>query len=294
MLEDLRPLVLFAKTVETGSFRETARVFGLSPSVVSHHISQLEKRHGTALLYRSTRKLSLTETGRRVFNEARLLTRSAETLEHLLTEGASETSGHLAISVPTALLGSRILAGVHAFAEAHPAVSLSLITTDARTDLIAHGVDLALRVGELADSALKAVTIGHIERRLVCTPALAARHAAVKQPEDMTALPWIRLAMLPPTREFTGPDGERRTVRFTSRIETDSVVAMHELTRASLGASVLPDWQVAQDLSQGRLIELLPRWTPIPLTVRAVWPSSAPDRGLLRRLVDNLREGAAP
>ena len=294
MLDDLRPLVLFTKTVETGSFRETARIFGLSPSVVSHHISQLEKRHGTALLYRSTRKLSLTETGRQIFNEARLLTRSAETLRYLLTEGSSETSGHLSISVPSALLGSPVMESVHAFAREHPSISFSLMTTDARTDLIADGVDLALRVGDMADSSLKAVAIGEIERELVCSPALASEYPSAHDPEDIAAWPWIRLSMLPPMRNFLGPDGESRTVHFTSRIETDSVIAMHSLTRAGLGVSSPPSWHVVEDVRAGRLIRLLPQWVSVPLPVYAVWPPSAPDGSLSRHLVDHLREDRKP
>ncbi len=290
MLEDLRPLVLFAKTVETGSFRETANVFGLSPSVVSHHISQLEKRHGTALLYRSTRKLSLTETGRKIFNEARFLARSAETLKHLLAEDSPETAGHLSISFPTALLGSPILAKVSTFAHDHPNMSLSLITTDERTDLIGKGVDLAIRIGDMTDSSLKAVGIGQVERKLVCSPALAAQYEAPSEPEHIETWPWIRLSMLPPLREVIGPGGERRTIHFTSRIETDSVIAMHSLTLASLGVSSPPIWHVSDDLREGRLINLLPQWAPVSLSVYAVWPPTTPKRSLTNHLIEYLRK----
>ncbi|WP_420546790.1 LysR family transcriptional regulator [Curvivirga sp.] len=286
MLEDLRPLVIFSKTAETGSFRETARFFGLSPSVVSHHISQLEKRYDTTLFYRSTRSLSLTETGRKVFNEAQALTRSAETLTELLAEGSSQIAGKLSISMSSALLSHPIMTQINSFVQDFPDISLSIIITDERTNLIEKGVDLAFRVGNLEDSSLRTITLGHIERTLVCAPTLASSYSEPINPSDIAKWPWIRLAMLPSKRDVIGPDGKVETIHFTSRIETNNVLSMHSLTKAGLGIAALPRLQIAEDIETGELLNILPGWSVTSLPINAVWPSSVSKQGLARRLVE--------
>ncbi|PWG61572.1 LysR family transcriptional regulator [Spiribacter halobius] len=290
MLEDLRALVLFAKTVETGSFRKAAEAFGLSPSVVSHHIAQLEQRRGTALLYRSPRKLALTASGRRVFGEASALARSAESIARLFAEDAKEVAGEISVSFPAALLRGPLMRRITAFAHDHPDVSITLIATDRRTDIVGQGVDMALRVGTMPDSALKAVSVGQVERTLVCAPALLHRYGRPAEPSELAAWPWIRLAMLPPARDLIGPHGERARIQFTSRIQVDSVDAMYQLTRAGLGISSPPDYLVAEDLVTGDLVPLLPQWSVTAMPVYAVWPPNTPPRSVTRRLVDYLRE----
>lgn len=289
MLEDLRALTLFVKTAELGSFRATADLFGLSPSVVSHHITQLEQRYDTALLYRSTRKLSLTADGAQLFERARPMVRAAEDATGLLRAESPRLAGKLTVSLPSGLVRSRYMAALSRFAAAYPDVHLSLITTDRRVDLIGQGIDIAIRAGAMKDSALKTIALGSVRRKLVCTPELPAAQPPLDSPKQLAHWPWIQLSMMAPARELVGPAGETRTVRYAARIEVDSVEAMYRMTRAGLGLSSPPDFLVASDLESGRLIEPLPGWTVPPIPVHAVWPPNLPRTGAANALIGFLK-----
>src|SRR5262245_60970627 len=151
MLDHLRAMAVFARTVETGSFRGAAKALGLSPSVVSHHVAQLEARLGVALLYRSTRRLTLTSDGNKLFEAARTMLEAAEGGLDQIAERSKEPSGHLSVTAPEVFVSGRVVDGLAAFARAFPKVTLAVSFTDMPLDLIRDGIDLAIRVGALAE-----------------------------------------------------------------------------------------------------------------------------------------------
>jgi len=150
MLDRLRAMAVFAKTVETGSFRGAARALGLSPSVVSHHVTQLEASLDVALLYRTTRRLTLTDDGKKLFAAAREMVAAAERgLGEMPVEGL-DPSGHLSIAIPAALIAETLYEDLAAFAQAFPRIALTLHSSDAQVDIIREGIDVALRAGVVA------------------------------------------------------------------------------------------------------------------------------------------------
>lgn len=167
MLDDLRAIALFVRTVDLGSFRSVAASFNISPSVVSHHVAKLEEKYGVALLYRSTRKLSLTDDGKRFYEHARKMVFSAGDALNMLTENAQSPHGKLTLSMPGALVRSDLTRKIAQFSSDYPNVSVSLHSSDETIDLIASGIDLALRTGEMKDSMLKSRRIGSIDRKSV-------------------------------------------------------------------------------------------------------------------------------
>jgi len=291
MLDDLRAMTLFVRTVDLGSFRAAARASNLSPSVVSHHIQQLEKKYGVALLYRSTRKLAQTDEGRRFYERAREMVTAAAGAVDVLTGEAASPYGKLTVSLPAAIVRGAITRKIAEFAELHPHVHLSLICTDEPVDLFDGGIDVALRAGALKDSSLKTRRVGAVGRTLVCSPRYLARKAAPAHPSDLAGWDWIRLTQLPPSRRFTHADGRAAEVDYQARIEADSVEAMYQLARHGLGLATPPDFLVSEDIAAGRLVELLPDWRLPDMPVSAVWPPNAPAESLTLRFVHFLTGG---
>jgi DNA-binding transcriptional LysR family regulator len=297
MLHDLRPLAVFAKAVEAGSFRAAAAALGLSPSVVSHHVGALEARLGEALLYRSTRRLALTRAGERLIGPARAMVAAAEDGLDALAGRARQPVGRLRVTAPAVLADSDTVDDLAAFARAHSGVALDLAFADTRANLVAGGIDLALRMGRMTDSGFRTVTLESVPRVLVAAPSYIAARPPARHPGDLAAWDWLHLSPVPraalfrPARPRAGDKPLR--VEFRSRLAADSATALARLAEAGLGATECPHFLVAEALARKRLAIVLPGWTLGALAIHAVWHANAPRAGLVRRLVDFLAARAA-
>lgn len=296
MIDDLKAIAIFAETVRQGSFRGAAKTLELSPSVVSYHISQLEQRLGNALLYRSTRKLSLTHEGKILYQHAQVMLDAAQTgLEQVSSEDA-EPSGKLSISLPSVLSQSYISKQIATFALRYPRVELNIMSTDLRQHLIEEGIDLAIRIGGMDDSSLKAKRLGAIKRKLVCSHDFWQQYIQGKdsidhqKPSLLENLPWIKLAMLPNSRTLTGLDGEKVSLHFHSQTTVNDVLLMTQLCKHGLGIATPPDYLVEQALADGSLVELLPNWQVEPIPFYGVWPANASINSNARQLLNFLSD----
>jgi DNA-binding transcriptional LysR family regulator len=291
MLGRLRAMAVFAKTVECGSFRGAAKALNLSPSVVSHHITQLEAALGVALLYRSTRRFSLTHDGEQLLAAARAIVETAESGLNQAALRASEPSGHLTITAPSVLLLGSLAEDLVVFTRAYPKVTLSIRATETTIDLIREGVDLAIRASASPpDSQLKCKKLFSMVRVLVASPAYLASRSAVRSPDDLRALDWIRLSARAAQVRLLGPGNRSRVVAFEPRVSVDSAQVMLELASSGLGIAAVPLTAAAAPIRRGELLEVLPSWSPEAVPVYAVWPPNAPRHGLAIRLVDTLIE----
>lgn len=291
MLDQLRQIAIFAKTVDHGSFRAAARALDISPSVVSHHISQLEQRLGVALLYRSTRKLAVTEDGKRLLAEAQVMISAAEAGLNAVANRGDTLSGVLNVTIPAVLALSAFTDRIARFAEAHPNVSLSLDFSDLRRDVISGGVDVAIRMGWLQDSALKARKLGEVSRLLVGAASYVDAMPPPAQPEELREWRWLEFAPVRRKPEFLKAGGKSVQVRGPATISVNDAHAMHRLCRAGAGLSILPKYLVAEDLSSGAMVHVMPDWSAEPVGVFAVWPPNAPKAGLTARFVEAVSSG---
>ena len=193
MLDHLRQIAIFAKTVDHGSFRAAARALGLSPSVVSHHVAQLEERLGTALLYRSTRKLSVTEDGRRLLDAAHKMINAAEAGLQAVAGRGRQLSGVLNVTAPAVLAQSALVDRIALFLTMHPNVRLELDFSDTRREVIGAGIDVAIRMGWLRDSALKSRKLYDVRRRLVASTDYLTERTVPRSPNDLQEWGWLDL-----------------------------------------------------------------------------------------------------
>jgi len=289
MLDQLRQIAIFAKTVDHGSFRAAARDLRLSPSVVSHHVTQLEQALGTALIYRSTRKLSLTPDGERLIASARTMLEAAEAGLQQVSNQRQQPSGMLRVTVPAVLARSELVDRMAGFAIGFPNVRLSLDFSDVRRELIGDGFDVAIRMGWLEDSSLKVRKLFDVHRRLVAATAYLKRHPEPVTPEDLTDWEWLELAPVWHRKpEFR--NGAKRVVlaKPVSRISVNDAQALYRLTRLGAGLAIIPDFLIEADVRAGALEVVLPKWTVPEVGVYAVWPSNAPRDGLVKQFVEFL------
>jgi DNA-binding transcriptional LysR family regulator len=243
-----------------------------------------------ALLYRSTRRLSLTQDGLALFEHAQALLTAAERGMLAVTQGAEIPSGRLMVTLPAFLARSPLQRALAAFAVNHPRVELMLDFSDAKRDLIREGIDLAIRIGELGDSTLKSRRLFDLARRLVCAPSVANSRPKPLEPADLAAWPWIGLQMRPHHRELVNASGQICRVDFKPRVVVNSVEALGQMAIEGLGLAVPPAFLIEDDIAAGRLCEILPDWRVPSLGVYAVWPGNAPREGLTARMVRFLAE----
>ncbi len=292
MIDELRAMAIFAETVRQGSFRGAARALGLSPSVVSYHVSQLEKQIGTALIYRSTRKLSLTHEGQVLYQHTQQMLAAAQQGLSEVSADSTEPSGKLTITLPSALSRSPLAMQLAGFIKRYPQVELNVLCTDERQNLIEQGIDLAIRAGGLEDSGLKTRRIGHVARTLVCAPEYLAGKAVPQTPAQLDEHPWIRLAMLADRRTLVGPQGQAVDIRFAAQTTVNSVELMTQFCIQGLGVATPPDFLVEDALAAGQLVELLPEWSVQTMPLYALWPANVAANANARRLLAYLDEPA--
>lgn len=286
MMEALRGLAVFAAVADAGSFRAAARALSLSPSVVSHHVAELERRVGVPLLHRTTRRLALTPDGERLLPSARAMTAAAEQGLDAVSERAATPVGSLRLSAPAFLADTTLSEELGAFARAHPGVSVRVSFTDAPQDLLKDGLDLALRVGRLAGDSHKARKLAEMRRTLVAAPAYVRGRPAARRPQDLAQWDYVQLSSRAPEVALVGPGRVRPTrVAFRPRLAVDNAAALRRLLLAGAGVSTLPDILVQDDLVAGRLVAVLPRYRLPVLPVHAVWPGHAQRSALVDRFL---------
>ena len=288
MIDRYRQLAIFAKAAESGSFRGAAQLLDLSPSVVSHHISKLENDLGVALFYRSTRKLSLTSDGETLLRSAQKMVASAEHGLDEISAGSLEPSGRLKLTAPAVMAHSSLIERIAAFSADHPRVDLEVSFSDVRRDIIADGIDLAIRMGWLKDSALIAKKVATEERVLLAAPSCLNGRPLPETPGDLRGWPVVNLGGIERQFEFTGPAGERKTLQAASRLVVDDAMALYRLVRAGAGLGTVPMFLAAEELAAGRVVHVLPDWQVSPLGIYAVWPSNTRRDSLTSRFVKYL------
>lgn len=286
MIDNYRGLAVFVAVIDAGSFTGAARFLKLSTSVISHHISRLEERLGTPLLFRSTRSLTLTSEGERVLVAARQMVAAGQDALDTLAETSDQPVGNLRISLPAFGARGPVNTAIWEFARTHPMVSLSVHASDHQVDLVRDGFDLAIRLGVLADSSLKSRRIGAFRRVLVASPEALAGSPQMRTPADLAQAEFVTYAMLPGAFAMTNGAEDVTVTPERIRVEVSSIAAGKDAVMAGLGILNLPYSEVERELASGELVEVLSGWHLQTLGIYAVWPDSGAQKRLTRRLID--------
>ncbi|MEM9531486.1 MAG: LysR family transcriptional regulator [Pseudomonadota bacterium] len=265
-MDQLGAIALFNKVVETGSFSEAGRQSDLAPSSVSRRIVDLEGWLGATLFHRTTRKLNLTEAGRRFHESTRNILLDLE--EARTTAGALEDkpAGLVRISVPASFEQHMVVATA-LFQARWPEVSFGLTSTDRKVDLIAEGFDIAIRAGQLKDSSLRARKLTEVTRRLCASPQYLATAPQLTHPRDIENHQCLALRRGPGFNTWRFKRGRRIVdVKAGGGLTANSgnmlaIAALH-----GRGLVLAPDWILGPAIARGDLIEVLPDFLPYPAT----------------------------
>lgn len=273
-MDDLRQLSVFAETVVAGSMSAAARRLGMTPSAVSQTIRALEMRAGVVLLHRSTRKLTLTETGKRCLPYCLRLQEAGSAAMASLEQARDAPSGELRVAAPVGFAAHVSPALAPVLAD-WPQLRLRLILDDRLIDLIDARVDLALRVGELADSNWIGRRLCDFEPVVCASPIYLERRGIPTAPAELGGHCWLAMAGVEAGRsgpggiepqaeglmlDLSNSAGARERPRVPVRIATTSQVALHQLCEQGMGLAVLFYPDVRPALERGLLVRLLPGW----------------------------------
>jgi DNA-binding transcriptional LysR family regulator len=281
-MDRLGAMQTYLRVVEAGSFSSVARQLGTTQSYVSKQIIALEQHLNAKLLSRTTRSISLTDEGRTYYETARQIVADVDEAEERLRRGASHVGGRLRIGASAGFGRFVLFPIVREFMQTHPDIEIDLQLNDGFVDVVAEGLDAAVRVGELSDSSLLAARLGTAQRSVLATKALAAalnREGRLPiNPEALTDHNCVIYTGLstPNMWVFDATDSKiaGAKVRVNGRFSTSSTELIREAVLSGLGIGFAPNWFFTEELANGDVVRLLPKYSPHPLPIHAIYPSS--------------------
>ena len=283
----------FVRIVDAGNLSAAAAQLGTTQPTVSRRLQALERSLGVRLLRRSTHSMTLTEDGQRCLERARELLDNWHAFEADLRGAGDEPEGTLRVIAPHAFGQQQLVAPLAEYLARYPRVNVEWLLHDRRPDFIAEGIDCAIQVGQIDDQGAVAIKLAEVPRIVVAAPSLVGHLAPVEEPADLARLPWLALRPYYRTEvALTAVDGREARVAIAPRMSTDSLYALRTAAVTGVGAAIASAWLVADDLAQGRLVHIAPRWRAAPLPVYLVYPQARFYPVRLRRFLDVIRANA--
>lgn len=271
-LDDLGALTLFAQVVEARSFTAAARRQGTSTSAVSKRIAGLERRLGVRLLERTTRSAAPTEVGLILYERCQRLIAEAASAEEAVAAFRGGMVGTLRVSAAVTFGQLHIAPLVVRFMQAHPGLRVSVALTERKVDLIAEGIDLAVRSGRAVDSSLVSRKLAP-DRRVICaSPGYFARYGRPRAPNDLLQHRCVRHPLMGPPHGWAlrTPQGPT-IVPICAELEIDNIAALRDAALSDMGIVLLPMYAVVEELRVGRLERVLDEFVPAEPPFRALW-----------------------
>jgi len=255
-LGKLEDMEVFARVVASGSLSSAGRELGLSPAGVSKRLRRLEETLGTRLLQRTTRQISLTETGQAYFERIGPLITGIEEAENFVTRRSDTVRGTLKVSAPTSFGRMHVAPHINDFMRQYPDLAINLQLSDAFVDIVGEGFDLSIRIGELTDSSLVGRKLAPVRRVLCAAPSYIESRDMPQTLADLAAH-----LCLPPhnndTWKLEGPEGPI-TYRPDGPLKTNSSEVIREAVIGGAGIALRSTWDIGPELEAGKLVQVLP------------------------------------
>ena len=291
-MQDLNDMLYFAEVVDRGGFAAAGRALGIPKSRLSRRVAELEERLGVRLLQRTTRKLSLTDAGELYHRHCVAMREDAEAAEEAVSQVLTEPRGTIRVTCPVTLAQSTIGPLLPRFLERHPHVRVDMQVDNRVVDLVQEGIDVALRVRATLDDSgsLVVKNLGITYGVLVACPELLRKHGGIASLDDLQKLPTVAMSAADgrASWKLLGPGGKYHDLQHRPCYTANDLITLQFAVLQGTGMCILPDYMCAEEVRQGRLVEVLEGWTPPPAFVHAVFPSR---RGLVpavRRFLDFL------
>ena len=289
-MDRLQTLEMFVAVADRGGFAAAARALRVSPPAVTRGIAELEARLGVVMFHRSTRAVTLTNEGAGFLEKARRIINELGDAERALSGAQSEPRGLLYVTAPVTFGRLHVLPVVTELLDRHQELNIRMMLVDRNVQIIEEGIDVAVRIGPLADSALKAVPIGAVRQVLVASPAYLARHTAPDTVNDLADHDLIATTGPRGANEWRfGSRGEKQ-VAVQPRLLLNTVDSAVSAAEAGVGIANLLSYQVDDLLRVGTLIEVLRPDTPVALPVNLLFEASRSAAASTRAFIDAMRD----
>lgn len=273
-LPDFEAWSIFACVVEHKSFTGAASTLGLSKATISKAVTRLETQVGAPLFHRTSRRLSLTESGAKLVEHARAILAEGQAAEEAARDEASEPVGLVRLAVPMSFGLSHVGPVVAEFLCEYRGISIDMHLSDAKVDLIGEGFDIGLRIASLPDSSLRARKLRDIKTHIVAAPSYLERMGTPRHPAELGEHECLRYSLLttPELWRFNNAKGEEAAVRPQGRLRANNSDVMLYSLRSGHGIAVVPDFIIDADLASGAVVPILQDWRPQPVALHLVTP----------------------
>jgi DNA-binding transcriptional LysR family regulator len=292
-VDHFKQIATFVNVAQRGSLSAAARHEGIAPAMVSRRLDALEARLGVKLLQRTTRRLSLTPEGNAFVEDCQKILRDLQDAESAVAARGAEATGQLRITAPAGFGRKYVAPIVAEFLHSQPRVSVALELSDRIVDLIAEGIDCAVRFGEQADSSLVRVPLGESRRVVVAAPTYLERHGTPRQPKDLVKHRCLVLGDAGGQGVQRGwsfqMDAGVQALRVDGPLTCNDGAVLHEWALGGLGLTWRSLWEIGEDLAAGRLVTVLDEFEAPPTRVYGVFPARKHLPLRLRTFVDYLK-----
>jgi DNA-binding transcriptional LysR family regulator len=280
---------VYVAVAEEAGFNGAARRLGMSPPAVTRAIAALEKHLGVKLLNRTTRMVRMTEAGQRYLEDARRVLAEADAADEAVTGISSDPRGHLALTAPVLFGRMYIMPGIVEFLELHAEIEISALFLDRNVNLLEEGLDLGVRIGELADSSMRAIRVGSVRQIVCAAPEYLQRFGLPQTPKQLAQHRLIASSAVsnPVIWKFSSPQGLRNQ-RIKPRLTVTTNDAAVEAAVQGFGITRLLSYQSAAQVAEGRLQILLQDFEPEPWPIHIVHREARNHSTKTRRFIDFL------
>ena len=294
-MDRLTEMEAFATVVDQGGFTDAAKKMGISKSAVSKHVSSLEARLGARLLNRTTRRVSPTEIGLAYYDRARRVLNDAGEADSLVTSMQSAPSGLLRISVATDFGVNHLSPILGEFLQEFPDITVNMVLNNRYVELISEGFDMAIRIGELEDSTLRARKLTETTKRMVGSPEYFRKYGRPQKIDDLNEHKLLHYSNQANNAvwKLTAPSGEKRQVRTAGWLTVNDGQSLLNAAISGLGIAYLPSFLYAEALAQGLVEEAIPDLPIDTQGIYAVYPPGRFTQPKVRAFIDFLVQAFA-
>ncbi|MBJ6760743.1 LysR family transcriptional regulator [Myxococcaceae bacterium JPH2] len=291
-MDRLRAFEVFASVVQRGSFTRAADALGTSPANVTRYVNELERHLGTRLLQRTSRRLSLTESGKALYERASAILEEVTEAEALASASTVQVRGRLRLNAPLSFGILHLAPLWPRFLARHPDVELDVSLSDRVVDMVEEGYDLAIRIsrGGAGNHIARRLAVSH--NRVCAAPAYLARHGMPRHPDDLTAHVCVSYSQSSMAEEWplTDKAGQTHVARVRSVMQSNNGDTVRAAGLAGLGLIWQPDFLIGEDLRTGRLLHVLPEYALPDIDILAIYPTRRHLTAKVRLMVDFLVE----
>lgn len=289
-MDRFESLSVFVAVAEQRGFAAAARSLHMSPPAVTRAVAALERHLGVTLFHRSTRAVSLTDEGAVLLDRARRILSDLREAEQIAMGGRSVPRGQLYVTAPVMFGRLHVLPVINALLASHAGLNARMMLLDRNVRIIEEGIDVAVRIGALADSTLRVVTIGSVRQTIVASPAYLAKHGLPADPADLASHHCILGSGVRVGSAWRFGTRGDRNVEVAPRLTVNSIDATIAAAEAGVGLANVLSYQSAPRIANGQLVEVLADHAPFPMPVSLLYDPGRAAMPAVRVFIEAMRE----